>query len=453
VRRGVTAAAAHRTPERAIGAILFNLLVLGIFGAFLLLFRRALYRDRRAMVLFTVLVVSVMAVGAVIARFELPPELIPVTFASLIVAVLWEGRLGLVLALVLALLIAGQTPFLGVTAPFTAALGGAAAAFSVRMVQRRSRTWLFISIISLAYVAAVVAISLLRSRPFDEMTVSAAYGIANAVVASLVALGFLPLLETLTGVVTDQTLLELSDTNRPLLRRLQQEANGTFHHTINVANLAEAACHAIGANGLLARVGAYYHDVGKLSKPQYFIENQPRGRNPHDKLKASMSCNIIRGHVAEGLKLAESERLPHAIRQFIPEHHGTQQIAYFFNRAKEQNPEGTVNEADYCYVGPKPQTKEAAVLMLADSVESASHVLQDPTPARIREMVERIVSQKMDEGQLDEAPLTLREITTVEETLTSVLSGMYHHRIDYPTGAVPATGTSAPSGATGGVGA
>jgi membrane-associated HD superfamily phosphohydrolase len=164
-----------------------------------------------------------------------------------------------------------------------------------------------------------------------------------------------------------------------------------------------------------------------------------------------MSCNIIRGHVAEGLKLAEAERLPHAIRQFIPEHHGTQQIAYFFNRAKEQNPEGTVNEADYCYGGPKPQTKEAAVLMLADSVESASHVLQDPTPSRIREMVERIVSQKMDEGQLDEAPLTLREITIVEETLTSVLSGMYHHRIDYPTGAVPAAKGAAPSGATGGV--
>lgn len=258
-------------------------------------------------------------------------------------------------------------------------------------------------------------------------------GVTNAIVASLLAIGFLPLLESFTGITTDQTLLELSDLNRKLLKRLSLEAPGTYAHTVNVANLAEAASSAIGANGLLARVGAYYHDIGKLAKPQYFIENQPRGRNPHDKLKPATSASIIRAHVAEGLKLAEADRLPEVVKRFIPEHHGTQEIAYFYNRAKEADPDGQVNPTEFVYTGPKPQMKETAILMLADAVESATRVLQDPTPARIRELTDRLVAQKIAEGQLDEAPLTLREIGIIKDSLVNVLTGMYHHRIDYPT--------------------
>ena len=229
------------------------------------------------------------------------------------------------------------------------------------------------------------------------------------------------------------TLLELSDLNRKLLKRLSLEAPGTYAHTVNVANLAEAASSAIGANGLLARVGAYYHDVGKLVKPQYFIENQPRGRNPHDKLKPATSSAIIRGHVAEGLKLAEADHLPDVVKRFIPEHHGTQQIAFFYNRARESDPESEPNVAEFSYAGPKPQSKETAILMMADTVESATRVLQDPTPTRIRELVDRLIGQKIAEGQLDEAPLTLSEIGVIKDSLVNVLTGMYHHRIDYPT--------------------
>jgi putative nucleotidyltransferase with HDIG domain len=273
---------------------------------------------------------------------------------------------------------------------------------------------------------------MLRSRALDQVGISIGWGIASAIVASLLAIGFLPVLESFTGVTTDQTLLELSDLNRTLLKRLSLEAPGTYAHTVNVANLAEAASHAIGANGLLTRVGAYYHDIGKLVKPQYFIENQPRGRNPHDKLKPAMSSSIIRNHVLEGLKLAEAAKLPEVVRRFIPEHHGTQQISFFYNRAREADPDGQLNPGDFSYSGPKPQMKESAILMLSDAVESAARALPDPTPARIRELVERLVTQKITEGQLDQSPLTLREIDIIKDSLASVLTGMYHHRIDYP---------------------
>jgi putative nucleotidyltransferase with HDIG domain len=424
-------------PLRAIGAVLFNASILAILGVLLWLTRGSLYHDFRTLLLLAFLVLVVMGTAALVAAFELPQELVPYTFAPLIVAALWGGRLALAVAFVLAVLIAGQTPFLGVTAPFTAALTGAVAAFSVRTAVRRSQTWLFVVLISLAYAFGALTVGLMRSRGMGEVLHAMGWGITNAVLSSVVAIGFLPLLESFARVTTHAMLLELSDTNRPLLRRLQREANGTFHHTINVANLVEAACHAIGANSLLGRVGAYYHDVGKLSKPQYFIENQPVGRNPHDKLKPAMSAAIVRSHVPEGLRLAEEARLPAAVKAFIAEHHGTQQISFFYERAREADPEGNVNPQDFSYLGPRPQSKETAVLMLADSVESAAHVLQDPTPERLRELVERIVEAKMAGGQLEECPLTLRDLLMVKEQLARVLAGMYHHRIDYPASPAP----------------
>jgi len=440
-RLGLGMAGEQYTFWRSVGAVLYNALVLAIIGALLFFFRRPLYHDWRVLLLLTGLILSVSAAASMIGQLSLPVELIPVTFAALIVASLWDGRLGLSIALVLALLIGGQTPFLGVTASFTVALGGAAAAFSVRVVQRRTKTWHFISIVSLAYVLAAITMGLLRSRALMDVGWSIGWGVANAIVTSLLAIGFLPLLEAATRITTDQTLLELSDLNRKVLKRLSLEAPGTYAHTIAVANLTEAAANAIGANGLLARVGTYYHDIGKLVKPQYFIENQPRGRNPHDKLKPSMSAAIIRSHVLEGLKLADQEKLPEAVKSFIPEHHGTQQISFFYNRAREMDPDAQLNPADFTYPGPKPQSKETAILMLADTVESAARVLADPSPGRIREMVDRLVRQKIEEGQLDQSPLTLREIDQIKESLAGVLTGMYHHRIEYPS-AAPAPAVS-----------
>jgi putative nucleotidyltransferase with HDIG domain len=223
------------------------------------------------------------------------------------------------------------------------------------------------------------------------------------------------------------------------------EAPGTYAHTINVANLSEAAANAIGANGLLCRVGVYYHDVGKMVRPQFFIENQPSGRNPHDRLKPATSAAVVREHVLEGIRLAEEARLPDVLIDFIPEHHGTQLISYFLERARKDAGEGeTIDVEEYRYPGPRPQSRETAIVMLADSVESATRVLQETTPERIRELIDTIVEDKIRHGQLEEAPLTLREIAGIKAQFRKVLAGAYHHRIDHPT-TRHLTGTRAPA--------
>jgi putative nucleotidyltransferase with HDIG domain len=248
----------------------------------------------------------------------------------------------------------------------------------------------------------------------------------------MIAMQFLlPVAEEFTGIDTYPRLLEWSDLNRPLMRQLSLEAPGTYAHTMAIANLAEAAASSIGANALLARVGAYYHDIGKLKKPQYFVENQPKGRNPHDMLKPSTSASIIRNHVKEGLELAAQHRLPKSVRAFITEHHGTGAISYFLEKARERDGP-PANAGEYAYPGPLPQTPETAIVMLADGVEAATRVLAEPTPQKIREVIEHIARQRMEQGQLRRAPLTLQQLDTIKEQFARVLIGMHHNRIDYP---------------------
>jgi putative nucleotidyltransferase with HDIG domain len=217
------------------------------------------------------------------------------------------------------------------------------------------------------------------------------------------------------------------------MQRLSLEAPGTYAHTIAMANLVEAACTAIGANGLLGRVGTYYHDIGKLERPQHFVENQQSGRNPHDKLKPSASAAIIRNHVIEGLELAKQYKLPRAVRAFITEHHGTNRIVYFYEKARERAGGQAPNAIEYAYGGPLPRSAETAICMLADGVEAAARALPDPTPERFRELVERIVRQRLDQGQLRDTPITLAQLERVKEQFVRVLLGMYHGRLDYPT--------------------
>lgn len=410
-----------------LGSFLYNCLVLGLVGLLLWFRARREFAGLRSLALLSLLIVAVAAGAAAVTRFGLPVEAVPVPFAVLVVAVLAGARLALPLALILAVLLGGQAPFVGMAVPFSAAIGGAAAVVGVRTARQRTQVWRPITAITLGYGATALTLALLGASDWTEALRGTGWGAINAIVSTFLAIGFLPVFERWVGVTTQQTLLELSDTNRSLLRRLQHEANGTFHHAINVANLAEAACQAIGANALLARVGALYHDIGKLTKPQYFIENQPVGRNPHDKLKPATSAEIILSHVSEGLKLADRAALPEAVRRFIAEHHGTTRIVYFFDQVPDADP------ADFSYPGPKPRTRETGVLMMADSVESAAHVLADPTPVRLRELVERIVAGKLAAGQLDDCPLTLKDIRVIKAELSRVLAGMYHHRIDYPS--------------------
>ncbi len=302
---------------------------------------------------------------------------------------------------------------------------------TVGEIRRRNQSYQWIVTTAGAYFATAIAIGLTLDLPPRDIFISAGFGALNALACVLVAVLLLPMAEAFTGIETDLTLLEWSDLNRPLLQRLSLEAPGTYAHTIAVANLAEAACRAIGANALLARVGAYYHDIGKIATPQFFVENQSKGRNPHDTLRPSASAQIIRNHVQEGLELASQYKLPRALRAFITEHHGTGTITYFLDKARQR--EAQPDAAEYVYPGPRPQSAETAVVMLADGVEASARVLSEPTTQRVREVVDYIVKQRMDQGQLAEAPLTLRQIEIVKDEFARVLTGMFHNRIDYPT--------------------
>ncbi|MFH1574185.1 MAG: HDIG domain-containing metalloprotein, partial [Acidobacteriota bacterium] len=256
----------------------------------------------------------------------------------------------------------------------------------------------------------------------------------GGLLASFLCPVLLPALETLFRVTTDIRLLELSNLNSPILRRLAVEAPGTYHHSLVLGTLAEAATESIGANPLLVRVAAYYHDIGKMLKPEYFLENQAFGANKHEALAPSMSCLILISHIKDGIELARGAGLTQAICDMIPQHHGTRVMTYFYQKAKESSDarNGPVDERDFRYPGPKPQTKEAAILMMADAVEAASRTLTQPSAAQIQGMVDRLVDDVVADNQLDECDITLREIRLVKESFFKILSGTYHRRIDYP---------------------
>jgi putative nucleotidyltransferase with HDIG domain len=436
------------TYMRAAGSVMLHTLLFGMLGLLLVFYRPALYADFRHMSVMAFLTAILLGSSAVIADAQAPIELIPIAFPVLVIAMLWDGRLALIFAIVTAALLSTLTPFMSLSARMLPLLAAATAALSVRVVQRRSQGLVLGAIVAAAYAAGCIALGLMRTQEASEVMQGILWGSVNGVASALIAMGFLPLFEAYTRITTDQTLLEMADLNRPILKRLSLEASGTYAHSINVANLAEAAARAIGANPLLARVGAYYHDIGKIATPQYFIENQARGRNPHEQMNPHHSASLVRRHVEDGLRLAAEARLPESVRAFIPEHHGTQLIGYFYDQARKLDPDTEPDPADFAYPGPRPRSAETAILMLADSVESATKVLPDPSVERIRELVDRIADGKIAQGQFDDAPITLRDLRRIKDQLTLTLAGIYHHRIDYPAAAINPTLDSAPDGET-----
>lgn len=417
---------------RVAGSLTLNLLVLLVLGLLVKFHRPELYGSPRDLGVTWGLIVLVMGVAGAVARADAPFELIPVALLGVSLAVLYGAPLAVAAVFTAAVLVAARPPFLGISALLTTWLAGAAAAMSVRVVRRRMQILGCGATITSAYLLAAACLGLLHATRPEGILFSTLLGAGNALVsASLAFVVFLPLLEKMTGMTTDLTLLELADMNHPLLRRLSLEAPGTYAHSINVANLAEAAAHAVGGNALLARVGAYYHDVGKLKRPHYFVENQ-HGRNPHDRLKPAISAAVVREHVVEGIELAREAGLPAAVRAFIPEHHGTGRIGFFYEKAQEEEPDARLDESIFRYPGPKPASKETAIALLADAVESATRALQDPTSERIRELIDRIVARRVEEGQLEDAPLTLHELQLIKAQFAAILTGMYHQRIDYP---------------------
>jgi putative nucleotidyltransferase with HDIG domain len=262
---------------------------------------------------------------------------------------------------------------------------------------------------------------------------SSFWGIGGGVFASVLALGTLPIWEYLFGIITPIRLIELSNPNQPLLKRLLMEAPGTYHHSIIVANLAESAAEAVGANGILARVGAYYHDIGKLSRPYYFRENQLSSDNPHDRLDPALSASIIISHARDGVKLAQKYKVPKILQDFMLQHHGTTPVIYFYHKSKNNsdNP-NDVKLDDFRYAGPKPQSPETAIVMLADTVEAAVRSLPEPTSEKIDELIRRLIKEKLEDGQLDECRLTLKDLDSIATAFKNVICGIFHERVEYP---------------------
>ncbi len=358
---------------------------------------------------------------------------IPFAAAALLVAMLVDTQLAFLTGMVTALFAAIMAPN-GVQTAIFVMISSSAAVYGIgRYRERQSVTLagLFVSGINVIVVLALIAYA---EQPFTLNTVllGIGCGLAGGLLTSIFTAGGLPVNESLFGILTDVKLLELSNADLPVLGQLALRAPGTNQHSHAVGQLAEDACRGVGGNPLLARIGSLYHDIGKLAAPEYFVENQ-QGLNPHDRLRPIQSAKIITSHVTYGMKLAKEIGLPSKIAAFIPQHHGTRTLHYFLRKAQAQaKPGETIDEKDFRYPGPKPQFKEAAIMMLADSCEAAARSLARPDPENIRTIVIKIVDAIVTDGQLDECDVTLRELTTIREAMISALTAIYHARIDYP---------------------
>src|SRR6266851_8443442 len=439
LRRG---AATTYSIRGVIGPLLRDSLIIAIFWVLLVFYRRETYWELRQVALIGGLFAVLLAQAGLVARFyPAHPEVIIMPFLAMMMTVLFNGRVSMIAAMILAVVVGLQPMFHDYPATFLCVVGGVTAALSVKTLRSRSNFYAPALIIAAGYLIGALALGLSSGWPIQEIGLRGLWGALNGLVSAGLTFFLLPVAESVTHITTDLTLLELSDPSRPLLRRLWLEAPGTYAHSVAMANLVEAACNRIGADGLLGRVGCYYHDIGKIKNPQYFVENQTRGNNPHDRLKAHQSAQIIKAHVTDGIALADEAGLPEPVTAFIPEHHGTTEITYFLDRAKKSGDGGSAVAADFSYPGPKPHSAETAISMLADSVEAALRVLEDLTPTKIAEVINHIVRTKVSQGQLDEAPMTLQQLEQVKQEFLRIISGMYHARIDYPesSGGITAT--------------
>lgn len=402
-----------------------------VLGYFLATREPRIYYSAGLLLLLTLVTLTTAGAASYIQTNDIQTYFAPTPLAAMLLTILLTPQVALVVSLLLALFIGSL--FGDFYVALICALTASVAVFSVRHVRHRNQFYRAMILLPASYAILITAADVLRFVPHDQIYAHVLPGIFVGIAAPIVIQGLLPIFESLFNVTTDITLLELSDLNRPLLRELAIRAPGTYTHSLIMANLSEAAAQRINASSLLARVGCYYHDIGKMLKPEYFTENQGLrgGRNPHDHLTPSMSALIIDSHVKDGIELAEENGLPQAIIDLIPQHHGTTVLEYFYNRAIELGVEN-VRRDDFRYDGPKPQTKEGGILMLADSVESAARTLSERTPSRVRQLVRRIVQQKFTAGELDECPLTLRDLHAIEESFIPVLMGTLHGRLQYP---------------------
>ncbi len=414
-----------------VGRALLVALSLAVMGVYLFYRRDRFYQQISRLILIALTLFLVVFVANLVSRFGVSEYLIPLAMAPMLLTVFFDAHVGFVGALSLGLMLASLRGHEFVVV-FISVIIGIAGILAVRRV--RTRMWMLKATLYLAaaYVLSVLTIAAWHYSPWPRVLENLSFGLLNALICPILTYGVMVILEYLFDVTTDATLLELSDLNRPLLRELALRAPGTYYHSILVGTLSEAAAEAIGANSLLARVGSYYHDLGKIEKPEYFVENQKGGKNPHEKLAPSMSCLVIINHVKRGVEIAESNGLPKELRDFVTQHHGTNLVTFFYNKAKERGDDVAEEDSNFRYPGPKPQTKETGIVMLADAVEATTRAFRDPSVSRIRNIVNQIVADRFTSGQLDECPLTLRDLNQIKFSFERTITGIFHGRVPYP---------------------
>ena len=421
-----------------VGQLIVSLLIASLLVGYLYRFEPAIwYRNRSVLLFFLALVVSAIALRIAADR-ALLAFVVPTTATVLLLGILLPGAAGAVMAVALAVL-AGVMNRDALELTVYVLVGGLSALLAITRAERLNAFVRVFFVVASANVAVVLAFGALEQRDLAAQLQLAGVAVFNAAVSVALAAGTFALLGNVFGIMTVFQMLELANPSNRLLRRLLLETPGTYHHSVMVGNLAERAAETIGADPLLARVAAYYHDVGKMKNPLAFIENQAGAHNIHDDLDAETSARIIAGHIRDGIDLGYEHGLPVQIIGFIPQHHGTSVMSYFHGKAvlEAGGREDLVDERRYRYPGPKPQSREAAILMLADGVEASVRSLDEKDEESIRGMVGRIVDGRVEDGQLDDAELTLRDIAQIKDAFVAQLLGMYHSRIKYPDNVVP----------------
>ena len=417
------------------GIALIVFLLMGCLGLYMWRYNRDLLTPKTVMLL-GVIMVLVLALSLGVSQWNI--YLMPVSLGMMLISLLIGHRLALFVNLLLGFMASMLTD--ASSGQFTMAMFSVLlmsivsspvilAVFSRSM--QRMTTLLAGVLVGVSNFVVTLAVGLVNSAELSSVLVNAAWAMASGLLSAVLCIGFQPLMEWLFNLATTARLIELSNPNQPLLRRLLLEAPGTYHHAIIVANLAEAAASAIGANGLLARVGAYYHDVGKLKRPVYFKENQ-MGDNPHDRTDPRVSAAILTAHPRDGAAMAQKARIPEPVIDIIRQHHGDGVALWFYDKAVKLYGADQVDISAFRYEGPRPQTREAAVVMLADTIEAAARSIPDPDPEKIDATIRKLVYNKLGDGQLDESPLTFRDLECICSAFSTVLTGVFHERIEYP---------------------
>lgn len=417
-----------------VGKSLHVIVILALFSIYIFLFRKGIYHDNVKVLLLAIILLLISVVAYIVQQIEVqaPIEyLILVPAGSMLLTIIFDSRIGFYGTVVMAL-IAGA--LMGNDYAFTVMniVAGGLAAYTVRDIKNRSQIFRSFLFILIGYVVSIFAFGLERFSPVEKILIESGYAATNALISPVLTYGLIIFFERIFKITTDLTLLEMTDFNSPLLKEIAAKAPGTFTHSMTIGSLVETAAQEIEANPILARVGAYYHDIGKTVDPDSFVENQVDNVNIHEKLNPQKSAQVIIDHVNKGIELAREYKLPQEIINFIPMHHGTQVVQFFYEKAKKELGEENVNKVDFRYPGPKPNTKETALVMLADASESTIRSMTEGDPKKIENVINNLIKQRLEDGQLDEAPITMSDIHKIKKSFVSILVGQHHKRIRYP---------------------